>query len=57
MAPRVNWSEIGAIAAIVAVFEAPLIAIGVAMWHWVRDVNERLARIEARSAERRRTDR
>jgi hypothetical protein len=52
----VSWAEIGALAAIVAVFEAPMIAIGVLMWQWVKSVNERLARIEQRSHQRRRTD-
>lgn len=51
-----NWGAIGAVAAILGLFEAPLIAIGLLMWGWAKDIDRRLTRIEARSHERRHDD-
>lgn len=49
MLSNVNWSEVGAIAAIVAVIEAPMLLVVTWGIGWVRDVNRRLARIESRA--------
>lgn len=43
----------GAIAAILALFEAPLIVLAGAAWSWARNVDRRLSAIEARSHLRR----
>lgn len=51
-----NWAEVGAIAAILALFEVPLMVLGGAMWRWARTVDRRLDAIEARSHRVRRTD-
>jgi hypothetical protein len=52
----VNWAEVGAVAAILALVEVPAIAAIVAGYRWVKSVNERLERIEARSHQRRAND-
>jgi hypothetical protein len=52
----VNWAEVGAVAAILALVEVPAIAAVVAGYRWVKDVNARLERIEARSHQRRASD-
>jgi hypothetical protein len=49
----VNWAAVGAIVGIIAVVEVPMIAIVGWGARWVRSVNERLARIEDRSHQRR----
>jgi hypothetical protein len=52
----VNWAEVGAVAAILALVEVPAVAAVVAGYRWVKDVNARLERIEARSHQRRASD-
>ena len=52
----VNWGEVGAVAAILALVEVPAVAAVVAGYRWVKQVDERLTRIESRSHERRRDD-
>lgn len=51
-----DWAEVGAIAAILALFEAPLIVLAGAAWSWARTVDRRLDAIEARSRQFRRGD-
>ena len=52
----VNWTAVGAVAGIVTVVEAPVFLVVGSGYRWVKKVNKRLARIEARSHERRRDD-
>jgi hypothetical protein len=52
----VNWGQVGAIAAVLALIEAPVIIVVSAGWRWVRSVDRRLAEIESRSHQRRHTD-
>jgi hypothetical protein len=52
----VNWGAVGAIAGVVAILEVPVIILLTAGTRWVKDVNKRLRRIEARSHERRAGD-
>jgi hypothetical protein len=49
----VNWAEVGYLYAFVELVEVPAIAAMVAGDRWVKSVNERLERIEARSHQRR----
>jgi hypothetical protein len=52
----IDWTEVAAITGIVAVLEAPLIALAGAAWRWARSVDRRLGVIEARSHLRREGD-
>lgn len=52
-----NSSTVAAVAAVLALFELPLITLGGAAWKWARKVDQRLANIEERSHLRRREDR
>lgn len=50
-------STVAAVAAVLAVFEVPIMAGLTAAWRWSRKVDQRLANIEARSHNRREDDR
>jgi hypothetical protein len=52
----VNWSEVGVAVGAVGVVQVPVILMFTAAYRWVRDVDERLDRIESRSHERRKDD-
>lgn len=51
-----NWAELGAIAAILALFEVPLLALAGAAYRWACNVDRRLDVIESRSHHRRASD-
>jgi hypothetical protein len=52
----INWAEIGAIAGIIAILEAPLLLVSAGIWRWARTIDKRLDAIETRSKRVRKTD-
>jgi nitric oxide reductase large subunit len=56
MVGTVNWAAIGAVASVLALAEAPMLLLATAAVRWVRQVDERLTRIEARGREHRAGD-
>lgn len=41
-----NWGMVGALAGVLALFEAPSMAAGIGIWRWARRLEERLDHLE-----------